>query len=641
MSTYLKTVSTSSGFLEDCPVRFGRRLTCIIGARGTCKSTLIESIRFAFETDKTRVATLVGEEYDGDQSLPTFGIIAATLRAGSVRCELETSNATISQQDITLEREVGGEPRIFVAGVREHTSRDLLREIEVFSQGDLQRIAEDDNDALRLALIDRPHRSVVAQLTAERRERARELSRLGLDLRRLRGQLSTLDHEVAQLNSARSQLERLRRDAPVASPALETERKNHEGRQRILKSFRSVESARRGFLGCLEDVRALARQLKESIAEITMDARNDLQDETSRLEDLVAAVGEVMTGVDKIRSLQLATLIETLDRRFEDASERYYRLRQREQDVNESLKQRHVLKRQVEHLEQLRIAADAVRANVAELSKKRQELRGQLRQIDDQLYELRVSEIDSINCDHGDTVQLALGSSWSSRTYEERLRKLLTGSRIRSQDEVARSIVERISPSLLIDLVETGDAQRLADLLERDLGQMTRVVAHLSDHSELYELEAEAPADHLEITFFDDGEPKAVETLSKGQRATAILPIILRPLPYPLLFDQPEDDLDNSFIFKSLIATIRELKSERQLIFVTHNANIPVLGDAEDIVVMNMKNPTKASPALTGDVESRKEEILNLLEGGAEAFAKRERYYGELLAGPSDEMVET
>ena len=89
MSTYLKRVSTSSGFLEACPVEFGRSLTCVIGARGTCKSTLIESIRFAFETDPAQVATLVEDGEAGDQKLPTFGIIKATLRAGSVRCELE------------------------------------------------------------------------------------------------------------------------------------------------------------------------------------------------------------------------------------------------------------------------------------------------------------------------------------------------------------------------------------------------------------------------------------------------------------------------------------------------------------------------------------------------------------------------
>ena len=106
-----------------------------------------------------------------------------------------------------------------------------------------------------------------------------------------------------------------------------------------------------------------------------------------------------------------------------------------------------------------------------------------------------------------------------------------------------------------------------------------------------------------------------------------------------MLFDQPEDDLDNSFVFKSLIATVRRLKSERQLIFVTHNANIPVLGEAEKVVVMTMESPTNAAPALTGSVDSRKQEILNLLEGGAEAFSKRERYYGELLATSNDESV--
>jgi energy-coupling factor transporter ATP-binding protein EcfA2 len=168
---------------------------------------------------------------------------------------------------------------------------------------------------------------------------------------------------------------------------------------------------------------------------------------------------------------------------------------------------------------------------------------------------------------------------------------------------------------------------------------MTRVVAHLGDHPDLYGLETELPVARLEVTLFDVGEPKAVETLSKGQRATALLPIILRPLPYPLLFDQPEDDLDNSFVFNSLIATLRHLKGKRQLIFVTHNANIPVLGDAEKVVVMHMEGPTKAAPALTGSVDSRKKEILNLLEGGAEAFVERERYYGELLARPDGDMA--
>ena len=635
MSTYLKQVSTSSGFLEPCPVEFARSLTCIIGARGTCKSTLIESIRFAFEMERDRLATLVGDRDAGDQSLPTFGIIEATLRAGSVRCKLERSG-TGSEHEVTLEREVDGQPRIFLDGVREHTNHDLLGEIEVFSQGDLQRIAEDDNDELRLALIDRPNRSQVARLNTERRETAKQLSRLGPELRVVRGQLSTLVHEVTQLDPTRSQLDRLTKDAPVASPELEAERESHEHRQRVLEALRNAEAERSGLTNRLAGVRASAHQLADSVATITEDPGDALADEMSPLEELLGAVGELTMVTEKIDSISLTLLIEDLERRFEDASERYYQLRQQEQAVNESLKQRHVLKRQVEHLEQLKSQAEAERKKESDLLEERRKLRGKLRHIDDQLYDLRIAEIDSINDEHCDTVQLTLSSSSNTSAYADHLRDLLVGSRIHSQEEVARSIAGRLEPSNLIDLAEAGDAHRLADLLGRDLGQMTRIVAQLGDHAKLYELETELPANRLDVTFYDDGAPKPVETLSKGQRATALLPIILRPLPYPLLFDQPEDDLDNSFIFRSLVATVRQLKARRQLIFVTHNANIPVLGEAERIVVMSMKGPKSAAPALTGSVNGRKQEILNLLEGGAEAFAKRERYYGELLAESND-----
>jgi hypothetical protein len=98
-----------------------------------------------------------------------------------------------------------------------------------------------------------------------------------------------------------------------------------------------------------------------------------------------------------------------------------------------------------------------------------------------------------------------------------------------------------------------------------------------------------------------------------------------------LIIDQPEDDLDNSFIFSSLVKAIRHLKTKRQLIFVTHNANIPVLGDAERVIVMSMRTPSRANPPAVGEVEERKHDILHLLEGGAQAFREREARYHDLL----------
>ncbi len=85
---------------------------------------------------------------------------------------------------------------------------------------------------------------------------------------------------------------------------------------------------------------------------------------------------------------------------------------------------------------------------------------------------------------------------------------------------------------------------------------------------------------------------KTIDRLSKGQQCTAILNILLLDNKDPLIVDQPEDNLDNSFIAENLIELIRKNKIKRQYIFATHNANIPVFGDAELIVAMEEKEGT-------------------------------------------------
>jgi ATPase subunit of ABC transporter with duplicated ATPase domains len=262
--------------------------------------------------------------------------------------------------------------------------------------------------------------------------------------------------------------------------------------------------------------------------------------------------------------------------------------------------------------------------------KQRESLRAAIAAIDNEIFTLRVAQVEAVNQEHGDTVHLTLHQGTSAPNYTAELSNLLAGSRIRAQEEVAAAIAGTFPPAALIDVVESGIGQRFAEVLGRDPGQMNRVVAHLSENEGIYRLETEPPSARLEITMFDEGEPKPVETLSKGQKATALLPLILRPLPYPLIFDQPEDDLDNKFIAK-LVHTLRSLKQRRQLIFVTHNANIPVLGDADRVIVMNMATPTRAASPEIGTVDETKQAILDLLEGGAKAFREREAKYGELL----------
>ena len=103
----------------------------------------------------------------------------------------------------------------------------------------------------------------------------------------------------------------------------------------------------------------------------------------------------------------------------------------------------------------------------------------------------------------------------------------------------------------------------------------------------------------------------------------------------PLIIDQPEDDLDNRFIHHDIVPRIRKAKSDRQLIFSSHNANIPVLGDADQIVTLVAED---IDDAVTGriaegglgsiDREPVRIMVEELLEGGRDAFNTRRYLYG-------------
>lgn len=137
--------------------------------------------------------------------------------------------------------------------------------------------------------------------------------------------------------------------------------------------------------------------------------------------------------------------------------------------------------------------------------------------------------------------------------------------------------------------------------------------------------------DQFIVELLVNGKYKSMSNLSKGQQCTAILHIILLENKDPLIVDQPEDNLDNSFIAEDLITAIRENKIRRQYIFATHNANIPVFGDAELIIAMEEKEGlgiiTEGGIGSV-DSESVKAQVIRILEGGEAAFRMREEKYG-------------
>lgn len=119
-----------------------------------------------------------------------------------------------------------------------------------------------------------------------------------------------------------------------------------------------------------------------------------------------------------------------------------------------------------------------------------------------------------------------------------------------------------------------------------------------------------------------------IEQASPGQRSTAMLALALSSGDEPLIIDQPEDDLDNRFIYDEVVKILSLVCRSRQVIVATHNANIPILGDAELIIALDAA-AAKASILACGGLEDPHvaDCARHILEGGDEAFRARHNRY--------------
>ena len=121
---------------------------------------------------------------------------------------------------------------------------------------------------------------------------------------------------------------------------------------------------------------------------------------------------------------------------------------------------------------------------------------------------------------------------------------------------------------------------------------------------------------------------KLLRQHSIGQRSSALILFILTQDINDIIFiDQPEDDLDNKVIYDEVITAIAKKKSDLQFIFATHNANIPVLGDAERVLVVEFQDTKIDVSQGNIDLDSTHKQIVDIMEGGKEAFDRRQLIY--------------
>lgn len=154
-----------------------------------------------------------------------------------------------------------------------------------------------------------------------------------------------------------------------------------------------------------------------------------------------------------------------------------------------------------------------------------------------------------------------------------------------------------------------------------------KYLAYLDDFRLQFNINSKVDDRTLKDKFID------VENLSMGQKVVAMLDFILAYDDFskelnPLIIDQPEDNLDNMYIYNNLVKDLIRVKGKRQVIIASHNSTIVVNSGTEKVIIMDMKNGhgeiQKTGYILTKNVSSK---IVNILEGGKEAFKKKASIY--------------
>ena len=152
-----------------------------------------------------------------------------------------------------------------------------------------------------------------------------------------------------------------------------------------------------------------------------------------------------------------------------------------------------------------------------------------------------------------------------------------------------------------------------------------------------------------ELTYDINADGDVFARMSPGKKAFVLLECIVQldNSEYPLLLDQPDDDLDNRTIYKELVKFIKDKKKARQIIIVTHNPNLVIGADAECIIVANQRGDRGNGQEhkfeyVSGAIENTfpeqgthplrnqgiREHVCAILEGGDAAFKQREKKYG-------------
>lgn len=618
----LHVLRISGGYLDGVEARLSGHLDTVVGGRGTGKSTLIECLRFALDVPPK-----------GRQALNQHLAIVKENLTGA-RVEVELSAFAQHGRRYLVSRRHGEAP--IVSDAQGQVSillpRDLLPQIDIYGQNEIYELAQDDRDHLRLLERFLPSQARDTQaLDAVRRrlqDNATQLTQALQDADALQAQLQQLPKLQEQLSSydALGLQEKLAQ-VPLLERERQLETRVQEDLARVKEAVNTLEEA-------LPDPAFLSDKALETLPNAA--ALRGLREVLAGLRTGMAALAAQAQALVQAHDTQLATARSTwvnaqasVQAQIDQALRSVPAAAGRTGAQIGAEYQR--LQHSIERIRPLATRADTYAQLLGTLQQERRNLLAELSDLGHARQHALEQAIKRLNRQLEGRLRLKLlpqGDRAALKTF-------LLDCKLEGVGEKRLAWVDdlpELSPAMLDQAIEAGIGTLRVDWGLTDLVANALTQLPPSKRLALQALEL-AHKVVIELNVAHDDAPavfRPLHKLSTGQQCTALLHLLLLDNRDPLVMDQPEDNLDNAFIAERIVRELRQAKTQRQFLFATHNANIPVFGDAEWIGVFSATEAQASlAPEAQGsiDVPQIRDAVANLLEGGKAAFMQRKAKY--------------
>jgi len=623
----IESMTVTGGYLDGIHIVFSEHLNSVIGGRGTGKSTLLECIRYALELKP--ISTNALKQHNE--------IIKENFGKSKARVELIIRSSKMNGKKFTIARRYGESASVKDenGNISPFTPADLMPEIEIYGQNEIYEIAQDADSQRKLLT------RFLETGQSDSEGKIKEILKLLADNRaKLAGALNNIastEDDLALLPKLEEQVNQFKslglEEKLKAIPILETEK-------RLLKrtsdgELNNLEQAFIVIKDVLPDTVFLSDKALENLPHAG--AMKKIRVELDKLKINTEAVLVQWQEQLSASKTVINALIEELNSGINEEEKKLEKT-YKELPSSEGKSGREIglefqrLLKEIEKIKPKQTLAKTQLAIVKELELKRKKLLFELSEFQVARSSQFERSLKKLNKKLKGKLKLTVNPESDRVPIIEFLMKCnLDGvgdrrlSWIRTQDD--------FSTVKLAELIRSG-----TDALVACNWGITPTVANALTkltHAQILQLEELELPDviRIELNIAHEGMEtfRLLDKLSTGQQCTAILHLLLLQNQDPLIMDQPEDNLDNAFIADRIVAELRTAKISRQFIFATHNANIPVFGDAEWIGVFDSFEgqatmPNESQGAI--DVPRVRDMAANILEGGKTAFNQRKVKYG-------------